>query len=224
VECEADSSVSEYKVCTQCGGSYELTKAHWHRSKDGWHAKCRKCRNKMEKRGKQKLRTKKLDEIEKGAVDYFLAAARIGGANIPHSSELLEVLMRYFGGAEGFGNAFMKQFYDAPAGGAFRTKQLQTIVQLVSANTSMGGAKKPLELMTEEELEAQYRRDVLAAALAFQSQAKLEQKDEVPNVQVVLADAIGVGGLQEVPASDGGTGAGRGDDGYGGVPLPDDVH
>lgn len=193
--------MSEYRVCTQCGGSYELTKAHWHRSKDGWHTKCRKCRNKMEKRGKQKLRTKKLDEIERGAVDYFLAAARIGGANIPHSSELLEVLMRYFGGAEGFGNAFMKQFYDAPAGGAFRTKQLQTVVQLVAANTSMGGAKKPLELMTEEELEAQYRRDVIAAALAMKP-LRIESDENVRQLPVVgdeQAGGVG-GGVSPVPA------------------------
>jgi hypothetical protein len=195
VERAADR-VSDTKACTQCGTSYPLTSEHWHKSKDGWHAKCRKCRNSVDKRGRDKKRQKKLAEIERGAVDYFLASARIGGANIPHSSELLEVLLRYFGGVEGFGRAFMKQIYDAPPGGAFRTKLLDSVLRLIVNNTAMGGSKKPLELMTEEELEAQYRRDVLAAALAYHQ--KLEVKNE----------------MRSVPALP----AGQGDEGSGGVP------
>jgi len=199
--------VSESRKCTQCGTSYPLDREHWHRSKDGWHAKCRKCRNKSDKRGRDKVRAKKLSEIEKGAVDLFIASARIGGANIPHSSELLEVLMRYFGGVEGFGRAFIKQFYDAPAGGAFRTKQLDSIVRLATNNTAMGGSKKPLELMTEEELEAEYRRDVLATALAMAKSGALEVKGEVPQVPVVCLgrEGEGSGGVPPVPAPDGRT-------------------
>lgn len=159
--------MAEYKACIQCGTSYELTPAHWHKSKDGFHARCRKCRNAHEKKARKKKTNKKLAEIEKGAVDLFVASARIGGANIPHSSELLEVLMEYFGGVRGFANVYLKQFFDAPSGGAFRTKMLETIVRLTSANTALGGAKKPLELMTEDELEAELRRKVLEAAMSI---------------------------------------------------------
>lgn len=194
------------RACTQCGKVYPLTKEYWHRSKDGFHAKCRVCRNQGEKRGRDKVRVKKLGEIEKGAVDLFIASARIGGSHIPHSSELLEVMMKYFGGVEGFARAFIKQFFDAPAGGAFRTKQLDSILRLVVSNTAMGGSKKPLDLMTEEELEAQYRRDVLAAALAYQGQKiALEQKNALPEMQVVHAEQglAGSGGVPPVPADDG---------------------
>jgi hypothetical protein len=55
--------------------------------------------------------------------------------------------------------------YDAPVGGAFRTKMLESIMRLITANTAMGGAKKPLELMSEEELEGELRRQVLEAAM-----------------------------------------------------------
>jgi len=192
--------LAERRACTQCGVTYELTQAYWHRSKEGFHTKCRRCRNKADKRGRDKAREKKLGEIEKGAIDLFIASARIGGANIPHSSELLEVLMRYFGGVEGFGRAFIKQFYDAPAGGAFRTKQLDSIVRLATNNTAMGGSKKPLELMTEEELEAEYRRDVLAAALNVAK--SIEVKHEVPEVPVVRIEGGGQGGMPPVPAPD----------------------
>jgi hypothetical protein len=195
--------VSDYKACIECGTSYPATTANFHKSKDGFHSKCRKCRNKGERGARKKKRNKKLEEIEKGAVDLFTAAARIGGANIPHSSELLEVLMEYFGGVRGFANAYMKQFYDAPVGGAFRTKMLDSVVRLVVGNTAMGGAKKPLELMSEEELEAELRRQVLEAAMSLK---KVEVVDEVRNLPLVQPDsgAGSVGAVSPVSAEVGG--------------------
>ena len=171
--------MSDYKACIECGTSYPATKANFHKSKDGFHARCRKCRNKVERQKRQKKQNSKLAEIERGAVDLFIASSRIGGANIPHSSELLEVLMEYFGGVRGFANAFLKQFYDSPVGGAFRTKMLDSVVRLVVGNTAMGGAKKPLELMSEEELEAELRRQVIEAAMNMQ---RVETVDAVRNL------------------------------------------
>lgn len=180
--------MAEYRACVKCGVTYALTPEYFHKSKDGFHARCRKCRNKQVKADRLTKSQKKLVEIEKGAVDLFIAASRVGGTNIPHSSELLECMMKYFGGVEGFSRAFMKQFFDSPAGGAFRTKQLDSLLRLIVNNTAMGGAKKPLELMTEEELEAQYRRDLLEAAMNMKvdgKQVRLEKKDGVQEVPVV---------------------------------------
>lgn len=158
------SGQSESKRCVDCRGVFPATTKHFHKSKDGLHTRCRKCRNKHVREQRTRKRDARLQEIEKGAVDLFVAAARIGGANVPHSSELLEVLMEYCGGVRGFANLYMKQLYDAPVGGAFRTKMLDGILRLIVSNTAMGGAKKPLELMTEEELESELRRQVLEAA------------------------------------------------------------
>lgn len=197
--------MEEVKACSKCGKKYPLTEKFWHRSKGAFHTRCRKCRNKKQKDGRTIRAQKKLAEIERGAVDTFIAAARVGGTNVPHSAELLEVAMKYFGGVEGFVTAFMKQFYDAPAGGAFRTKQLDSILRLITQNTAMGGAKKPLELMTEEELEAQYRRDVLAAAMTIKvngNQVRIESDENVRAVPVVAdfqAGGVG-GGVSEIPA------------------------
>lgn len=209
--------MAEYRTCVKCGKSHELTPAHWHKSKDGFHARCRACRNKQVKADRLTKSQKKLVEIEKGAVDLFIAAARVGGTNIPHSSELLECMMKYFGGVEGFSRAFMKQFFDAPAGGAFRTKQLDSLLRLIVNNTAMGGAKKPLELMTEEELEAQYRRDVLAAAMAIKvngKQARIESNGDMRELPVVDAGTAEVdsGIVHAVPA------AGASERSDGGVP------
>ena len=178
--------MSDYKTCVECGTSYPATTANFHKSKDGFHSRCRQCRNKQERQKNKKKRNGKLAEIEKGAVDLFIASARLGGASIPHSSELLEVLMEYFGGVRGFANAYMKQYYDSPVGGAFRTKMLDSVVRLVVGNTAMGGAKKPLELMSEDELEAELRRQVLEAAMTMR---KVEVIDEVRNLPLVAQGA-----------------------------------
>lgn len=186
------------KVCIGCGLSWPATTTHFHKSKDGFHARCRRCRNQKIKGERKKKRNKKLDEIEKGAVNLFVASARLGGANIPHSSELLEILMEYFGGVRGFGNIFLKQYYDSPVGGAFRTKMLESIMRLVQNNTAMGGAKKPLELMSEEELEAELRRQVMEAAMQIK---KVEVVDEVRNLPMVESPAdVDVGRVSEIPA------------------------
>lgn len=184
-------------MCIGCQQSLPATTEFFHKSKDGFHARCRKCRNRLERGNRKKKRNKKMEEVERGGVKTFITAARIGGSNIPHSSELLEVLMEYFGGVRGFANAFMKQFYDSPVGGAFRTKMLDSVMRLVVGNTAMGGAKKPLELMSEEELEAELRRQVLEAAMTMR---KVEVVDAVPGLPVVDSDSAGVGPVPPVPA------------------------
>lgn len=194
--------MSGYKACIQCGESYPATPANFHKSKDGYHARCRKCRNARLKGERKQVRNRKLARIEKSAIDSFIKASRLGGANIPHSSELTEVIMEYFGGVRGFANAFMKQFYDSPVGGAFRTKMLDSVVRLVKDNTAMGGSKKPLELMSEEELEAELRRQVLEAALTIQ---KVEVVDghSVSNLPLVAGGVEDIRQVPEIPADSG---------------------
>jgi hypothetical protein len=78
---------------------------------------------------------------------------------------------------------------------------LDSVVRLVVGNTAMGGAKKPLELMSEEELEAELRRQVLEAAMGMQ---KLEVIDEVRNLSMVdSGSGLGLsdGAVPEIPAS-----------------------
>jgi hypothetical protein len=80
---------------------------------------------------------------------------------------------------------------------------LDSVVRLVVGNTAMGGAKKPLELMSEEELEAELRRQVLEAAMSLK---KVEVVDEVRNLPLVQPDsgAGSVGAVSPVSAEVGG--------------------
>lgn len=156
------------KTCAGCKKS--LPDGEFHLAANGErHPKCKTCRTEYERKRRKKRKDERLDKIEKDAVDLFCTAARLGGANIPHSSELLETLLEYMGGTRGFANLYMKQYYDSPPGGAFRTKQLETIVRLVTNNTAMGGAKKPLSLWSEEELEDELRQRLIETAASIQS-------------------------------------------------------
>ncbi len=82
---------------------------------------------------------------------------------------------------------------------------LDSVVRLVVGNTAMGGAKKPLELMSEEELEAELRRQVLEAAMSLK---KVEVVDEVRNLPLVQPDsgAGAVGAVPPLSAAVGGSG------------------
>jgi hypothetical protein len=144
------------KVCNDCGETYPLTADHWRKKKSGeWDTRCVICRAKVNRGKKTKQKQQDMKAIEQGAMNTFLKAAQRGGENIPHSSELLERLMDYFGGSSGFAAMMVKQYFDAPPGGSHRTKLLEGIVRLVTKNTELGGAKKPLMQWTDEEIEAE---------------------------------------------------------------------
>lgn len=144
------------KTCTDCGQTAPATEANFRRRKDGsLDARCVVCRAKVNRGKKKKQKAADMKAIEDGAVSTFLSSATRGGENIPHSSELLERLMDYLGGSSGFAAIMVKQYFDAPPGGSHRTKLLEGIVRLVTKNTELGGAKKPLNQWTDEEIEAE---------------------------------------------------------------------
>lgn len=144
------------KTCIDCGESFPLSNDNFRRRKDGqWDSRCLVCRSKKNRGKRAKEKAKDTTDIEKGALSSFIKAAHTGGANIPHSSELLERVMEYFGGTNGFAALMVKQYFDAPPGGAHRTKLLEGIVRLVTKNTELGGAKKPLDQWSDEELESE---------------------------------------------------------------------
>jgi hypothetical protein len=111
--------------------------------------------------------------------------------------------MEYFGGVRGFSNVYLKQFFDAPSGGAFRTKMLDTVVRLVSANTAMGGAKKPLTAWSEEELEDELRQRIMEAAttITIQGIPLKELQHGVQNVPVVGEDGGSPRPVPPLPAA-----------------------
>lgn len=157
------------RTCTDCGQTFPVSKDHFRVKKDGsWDARCLMCRARANRGKKLKQKQRDMKAIEDGALNTFTAAARRGGENIPHSSEVLEHLMQYFGGAAGFAAMMVKQYFDSPPGGNHRTKIAENIVRLVTKNTELGGAKKPLTQWTDEEIEAELDARLRRIAVAFE--------------------------------------------------------
>jgi hypothetical protein len=142
-------AASKDRQCIVCQHVKTLNEKNFQRygGKDGdWKTVCRSCQGKAR-------RQRRMDRIEKKAVSHMLDAAAIGGANIPHTAELLEAILHYFGGTNGFAALLLKQYFESPPGSRIRTSVLEMIVRLASKNTEQGGAKKPIQLYSEEELE-----------------------------------------------------------------------
>lgn len=117
-------------------------------TQSNYQTKCKSC--------KVKARNQlKLDRLEGEAVRTYLTKASDGGSNIPHTAELLEGIMNYFGGANGFASLVMKQYFESKPGSRMRNSLLEMVVRLASKNTEQGGARKPVSLLTDDELEAE---------------------------------------------------------------------
>lgn len=157
------------RQCRDCAEYFPETADHFKKRRDGsLDTRCLDCRRRVAAGKRKRAKERTLADLEQGAVNSFLKSHTTGGENIPHSSEVLERLMEYFGGVSGFSGLLMKQYFDSPPGGATRTKMLEAMLRLVVKNTEMGGAKKPMEQWTDEELEAELDARLTRVAQQFQ--------------------------------------------------------
>lgn len=162
------------RTCSVCGNTYPLDKQHFRwRVQDGngyFTAECLVCRKKQKKSAelrKKEKREASLRRIEEAGVDVFLGSMQRGGSNIPHSAEVIERVMDYFGGVSGFSAVMVKQYWDSPPGSSARNRLLETLCRLVSKNVEQGGAKKPLALWSDDELEQELNVRFKQAVAAF---------------------------------------------------------
>lgn len=96
------------------------------------------------------LRAIGLDALEKFSI-------RPGSAT-PHIAELVEALTEVFEGPRGFA-AQMAALLHSPNGRfADKVRLLELYSRLVLKNTEMGGAKKPIELLDDEDLQREFER------------------------------------------------------------------
>ncbi len=146
-------------------------------------------KRKVAREQRNETRARKMARIEGKAVDTLIASARSGGATVPHSAELLEQLMDYFGGVAGFSSMLLKQYFDAKPGSAARTKLLEMVTRLVTTNAEQGGSKKPLTFWTEDELNSEIEQRLIDAAASISLPAPA-----APVLEVVDATATEAAG------------------------------
>jgi hypothetical protein len=177
----------EKKTCAICGKEKPLDKKNFRwrvqNGKGYYTAECLDCIKEAKEtslRKKEQKRQEALQEIEKAGVDVFLSSAARGGANVPHTAEVVERVMSYFGGVAGFSSVMVKQYWDSDPGGSQRNKLLETFCRLISKNVESGGAKKPLQLWSEEELEAELNQRLNEAVAEFKGVIINASPEEAP--------------------------------------------
>lgn len=185
------------RTCSICGTEKPLDKANFRwRVQDGkgyFTAECKSCIARAKEVSAQRAETRRqqeLQKIEQRGVDAFTRTVMHGGSSIPHTAELVERVFGYFGGVGGFSAVLVKQYWDSPAGGSARSRLLETMCRLVTKNVESGGAKKPLQLWTEEELEQELEQRMVEAVAAFKGVTidatpekepkRIEVKEEAP--------------------------------------------
>jgi len=158
-----DGEDTTYRVCEICQQALVLSPKNFKRTPGTQHTYQRICIpcNKLARQ------RKKLAKIESGALDSFMERAANGGATVPHTAELLESILTMFGGTNGFASMMLKQFFDAPPGSRMRTSIMEMILRLATKNTEQGGAKKPVTLMSDEELEEAINDRLQQAVMTF---------------------------------------------------------
>ena len=162
------------RQCDKCGNVYDMTNKHFPRvpgTQNTFQTTCRKCKAEIRRR-------KKLDKVERCAVDVYIGRVLSGGANVPHTAEMLESIMHYFGGVNGFASMAMKQYWDSAPGSRMRSSLLEMVVRLATKNTEQGGAKKPIQLYSEEELENEINKRLEQAVLTYGGKRYLNAPQE----------------------------------------------
>jgi hypothetical protein len=198
----------ENRTCSICGQEKPLDAGNFRwRVQDGngyFTAECKACISKAKAvsraraADKRKLQLQKIEEI---GVDAFVKSTLHGGSNIPHTAELVERVFQYFGGVGGFSAVLVKQYWDSPPGGSARSRLLETMCRLVTKNVESGGAKKPLQLWSEDELEAELEQRMAEAVAAYkgvtidaeeEAQPKRIEAKETPpqGIPADIADAV----------------------------------
>jgi len=153
----------ERRQCEECRDFKALTPRNFPfipGHSNAFQSTCWKCK-------REKRRKAKLNRIETEAIDKFSKAVVRGGSNIPHTAELLESIMNYFGGANGFSSLLMKQYFESAPGSRMRNSILEMTLRLASKNTEQGGAKKPIDLYSEEELEDEINKRLEQAVALY---------------------------------------------------------
>jgi hypothetical protein len=169
------------RTCRLCGKDLPENADNFKRLRGGkLDTRCLLCRREAlrGKRNKERLQT--LQDVEVGALGTFLREANQGGENIPHSAEVLERLMEYFGGVSGFSGLFAKHYFDSPPWGSTRTKMLEAMLRLVVKNTEQGGAKKPMTQWTDEELEEELDSRLRRVAAQYKGLVLYAPQEKTP--------------------------------------------
>lgn len=72
---------------------------------------------------------------------------------IPHLQEIIEAIIKQWGGPSRFAQAFFETYSNAKAGSLIRARMLEKCIDLMKLNSTMFGASDAVDAMDDDELE-----------------------------------------------------------------------
>ena len=150
-----------WQKCDKCQSELPVTAYYFDRDQQepsGFRKTCKVCRKNKEKRVNDLEIAAAVEQFDKLALRTLEKAIIGGGANIPHVAEVFEQIMQLAGGASGYARTLWLTFLSSPPGSNQRVKLLSLMKDFGVKTTETGAAKKPLDMMTEEELKIELDR------------------------------------------------------------------
>lgn len=178
---------AEIRKCSICGEEKPLTREYFRSngSDKPFRYECKACektKNDLQKHDakRQEILDKRVETAKRAVLMESLSALTRSAKTAPHPVELIELLSAGFGGLDGYANEWHAHFRMTEPGGPQRTRLLQDFARLVVNNAAMGGAQKPLDYYTEEELEKELQERMQSIALRL-----IGNEDEPITVEVL---------------------------------------
>lgn len=166
---EEHDAEGKEKWCSMCGNKLPLSEFHRDpETHDGFKPHCRSCRAQRHQEDRAEQQDKRLTEVEEEGLEVLSTLSR-GGTFVPHSQELVEALIRPFGGVDGFAKVAYACYYQCRPGSQMRVRILNMIAQMVMKNSELGQAEQRMEDFSDEDL----RRLMVRAIKSYQEKSGL---------------------------------------------------
>jgi len=131
------------------------------RRRDGFKTWCKRCLTARKKGILDRVLSDSLQKLDTGILASVLRGEQ-GGPNVPHITQVIEMVMAHLGGVRGFATYYIANLLAAPPGSQTRERMLNKLMAMVQAASSDERVNKPRELESEEELQArvaQYEKE-----------------------------------------------------------------
>lgn len=163
------------KWCTYCGEKKSLEDFHIDNDvPDGRKNQCKVCRAKIHEVESSSEMDYRLAAIEEEGL-AVLADLHRGGSYSPGTEEMLESVMKPFGGSDGLSKVLYATFYQCSPGSTRRVKILEMILSLVKTNSAEQASNQSMEAMDDQDLS----RIMKSAILDYQKRKGLPD-DSLP--------------------------------------------
>jgi len=134
------SEIEILKWCTHCGSQKPLSEFHRDSNNaDGYKNQCKECRADIHADQKEGDLDPRIAAIEEEALET-LGKLAAGGTTTPYTEDVIDSLMRFTGGIDGFIRRINANYFACPPGSQQRTKIDLAFMSLIASQEKDKGA------------------------------------------------------------------------------------